>query len=141
MCDINLKYIWKRLYTRDVQTAEKYSKSGDFKLPKEIWELILLNKRQQQLCTNLSLDKNKDLLILFAQELNIPVNKNITKGQLCSTIARQLSYGKYYSDQSKVYTDRKINEDKRKIKDVGRRLGLNVDRPIHEILKDLSHLF
>ena len=132
--------IWKRLYDRDMSMAKRYSESGDIKFPKDIWELILLNKRQQQLCKDLSSDKNKDILLLFALELGIPIDKNITKGKLCGIISRQLAYGKYYSDASKKYTDKKLREDVINIKNIAIRFGIDPNKPIDKILYDIAEL-
>jgi len=137
--EIIRSYIWKSLYNRDISTAKKYSKQTP--LPADIWELILLNKRQQQLCKDLSSDKNKEILALFAIELNIPINKEMTKAKLCGIISRQLAYGKYYSEKSKIYTEDKIEKEKNQIKKIARNFGLDVNRPLDEILKDLSFLF
>lgn len=132
--------IWKRLYDRDMSMAKQYSTSGDIRLPKDIWELILLNKRQQQLCKDLSSDKNKNVLLLFALELGIPIDENITKAKLCGLISRQLAYGKYYSDASKKYTDKKLREDIINIKNIAMRFGIDTTRPLENILKDLTEL-
>ena len=129
--------IWKRLYKRDIDTAEKYVNKP---FPKEIWELILLNKRQMQLCKNLQSNKNKEILFLFALELNIPVSKEMTKPQLCGIIARQLAFGKYYTEQSKKYGEEKIRQDISSIRSIAGRFGLDMNRPIDEILKDLAAL-
>ena len=43
-------YIWSRMEQNINKLANQYSRSGDFPLPREIWKLILLRKRQKQLC-------------------------------------------------------------------------------------------
>lgn len=134
---INLA-IWKRLFKRDMSTAKKYSKETT--LPSDVWELILLNKRQQQLCKDLSSEKNKEILALFALELNIPIDEKMTKAKLCGIISRQLAYSKYYSEESKKYTDRKIKKEIIQIKNIAKNFGLEVNRPLDEILKDLTFL-
>ena len=138
--DILSKVIWERLYSRDINTAERYSKGGDIPLPKDVWELILLNKRQQELCKDLSTDKNIKILLLFALELGIPIDENITKAKLCGLISRQLAYGKYYSEASKKYTDEKIREDINNIKMAAVRFGIDPNRPIDKVLGDLSKI-
>jgi len=135
--DLISKYIWKRLYSRDVETAKRYGKSV---LSKDVWELILLNKRQQQLCAKLSSEKNREVLKFFAMELDIPVTPDITKAKLCASISRNLAYGKYYSEASRKYTEQKIQQDIKSIKDVASRFGLDRNKPIDELLKDLSFL-
>ena len=37
-------YRWKLLHQRDMDTAKRYSKNAEIQLPKEVWEIILLNK-------------------------------------------------------------------------------------------------
>ena len=138
--DVLSKSIWERLYKRDINMARNYSKSGDIKLPKDIWELILLNKRQQQLCKNLSSNKNRNILLLFALELGIPIDNNITKAQLCGIISRQLAYGKYYSEASKKYNDSKLREDISNVKSIAFRFGIDINRPLEQILNDLTKL-
>jgi hypothetical protein len=134
---INLA-IWKRLFNRDMLTAKQYSKQTA--LPSDVWEIILLNKRQQQLCKDLSSDKNREILALFALELNIPIDENVTKAKLCGLISRQLAYGKYYTEKGKEYTEDKIKKEIAQIKKIARNFGLEVNRPLDEILKDLSFL-
>lgn len=137
-CDqVLAPYRWKRLYQRDMSTANRYSKTGDVKLPKDIWELILLNKRQQMLCQKLSSSKNQYVLAEFALEMNIPITDAMTKSQLCAMISRQLAYGKYYDENTK----KKIKEDIRKLKEIAFRYGLDVNRPIGEISNDIASIF
>jgi ankyrin repeat protein len=135
--DLVSKYIWKRLYTRDMETAKRYGKSV---LSKDVWELILLNKRQAQLCTVLSSDKNRDVLKYFALELGIPITDNITKAKLCGLISRYLAYNKYFSEAGKKYTEEKINSEIKYIKDLASRYNLDRNRPIAQILADLSRI-
>lgn len=120
--------------------ARQYSQSGDIKIPIDVWKLILMNKRQQQLCMNLYSDKNKEVLRLFALSMNIPVIEGMTKGQLCGIISRQLAYGTLYSEKSEKFTGRKVRDDIRKVKEVAQNFGLDTDRPIDLILKDLAEL-
>jgi len=130
-------YVWKRLYQRDMEMSKRYSKSGDIRLPKDIWELIMLNKRQQMLCQKLSSNKNKYVLAAFASQMLIPITDNMSKAQLCGIISRHLVYGKYYSENTK----RKIESDIRKIKEVAILYGLDVNRPIGEITDDIASIF
>ena len=129
--------IWNQLYNRDMELANKYSKSGDIKLPKDIWEIILLNKRQQLICSSLSTSKNKEILVLFAIELKIPVTKNMTKGQLCGLISRQLSYGKYYNKN----ISNEIDKYKTQILEIAQKFNIDSSKPINEIIKELSNIF
>jgi hypothetical protein len=73
---------------KGMNTAKQY---GSSVLYKDIWGLILLRKRQQQLCTILSSEKNKEVLKYFAMELNIPVTENMTKANLCGLISHHLA--------------------------------------------------
>lgn len=135
--DLLAKYIWKQLYARDMDTAKRYGRSV---LSKDVWEMVLLNKRQQQLCMRLSSRKNKEVLKYFAMELNIPVTEKMTKANLCGLISRYLAQGKYYSESGKKYTQDKINKDINSIKDIASRFGLDRNRPVEELLNDLSHI-
>jgi uncharacterized CHY-type Zn-finger protein len=135
--DLLSKYIWKKLYSRDMETAKRFSKSA---LSKDVWELILLNKRQQQLCSKLSSYRNKEVLKYFAIELNIPMTENMSKANLCGLISRYLAYNKYYSEASKKYTTKKFDQDIKNIKDIASRFGLDRNKPIEEILNDLAHI-
>ena len=56
------------------------------------------------LCQNLSSDKNKEILYLFALELGIviPDKDKITKGKLCTLISRHLTYGNEPNRQSQI---------------------------------------
>ena len=121
-----------------METAKRYSKSV---LSKDVWELILLNKRQSQLCSVLSSNKNKEVLKYFALELGIPVPEGITKGKLCAIISRYLAYNKYFSEAGKKYTEEKMNKQIKYIKDLASQYNLDRNRPIGEILQDLSHMF
>ena len=128
------EYFWKKLYATDLKLASQFAKSTA--IPKDVWKLILLNKRQQQLCKNLSSDKNKDLLHFFALELNIPVIEGMTKGQLCAAISRQIVYGKIYHD-----TEAEKRKFKRQIIEIAMKYNIDTDRSLEEIMKDLSKMF
>lgn len=82
------KYQWKKLYESDKNQARRYSRNTGS--PKEVWEMILLNKRQQELCENLSSDKNKEILFLFALEIGIQPTSSMSKADLCKLISRNL---------------------------------------------------
>lgn len=87
------KYMWNILYQSDKKLAQYYSRSNE--IPKDVWELILLNKRQKELCQNMNTDEYKQVLIHFAETLKIPINDKITKAELCNLISKYLSYGQY----------------------------------------------
>ena len=82
------KDIWKKLYSSDKLMIEKLNK--EIMLSKDIWEIIMLQKRQQQLCKNLTSSKNREILVYFALELGIPVDINMTKARLCEIISKVL---------------------------------------------------
>ena len=126
---------WKRLYARDLDTAGRYAKSTV--LPKDVWQLILLNKRQQQLCQNLNSNKNKEVLKYFALELDIPITRDMSKGQLCALISRQLAYGLVYKGEA----ERDMQKVRQQVKQTAFQFGLNPDLPTDELLKQLSYLF
>ena len=67
-----------------------------FPINKDVWELILLRNKEKSLCKNLSSPENKYILMGFASMLNIPVTENMTKGDLCMIISKQLSSGQNY---------------------------------------------
>ena len=129
--DLVGSYIWKKLYSRDVETALKYSRQGTF--PKDVWEIILLNRRQQLLCQNLSSDKNKEVLKWFAMELDIPVAEGTTKAQLCGMISRQIVYGKIYHN-----TESDMNRIKKQLIEIANKFNINTNRSIEEITKDIA---
>ena len=126
---------WKRLYARDIDTARRYAQSTS--LPKDVWKLILLNKRQQQLCQKLNSYKNKGVLKYFALELNIPVTEEMTKGQLCALIFRQLAYGTVYRGEA----ERDIQKVREQVKQTAFQFGLDPNLPTKTLLKQLSGLF
>ena len=131
-------YRWKRLLTRDLDTAKRYSKNAEIKLPKEVWEIILLNKRQQQLCKNLSNERNVEILVFFAAELGIPIQENMTKGKLCGLISRQLAYGK--ESKYKGFAERDLNKYRKDILIMARKLGIDTTQSTENILKTLSKI-
>ena len=89
------KYMWKSLSSADKKLLSNLSEQRKDVL-KELWELIIFRKRQQQLCKNLNDEKNKYILYFFAIELGIPVTEDMTKASLCSIISNQLASGRKY---------------------------------------------
>lgn len=124
-------YVWKYLYARDVDTAKRYAKQSVF--PKDVWEIILLNKRQQLLCSKLSSNKNEEVLKFFAIELNIPINERLTKAQLCGLISKQIVYGKIYHNR-----DIETESIKRQILQLARSYGIDTNRLIPQVIEDLG---
>lgn len=98
----------------------------------------MLNKRQQILCQNLSSDKNKEILIYFALELEIPITENITKAKLCGLISRYIVYGKGKKDFYKI--EKQNEKIKEQIRAAAQRFGLNPDDPIDQLLNDLGKM-
>lgn len=133
--------MWNTMYQNDKRLAKQYSSSGTMQFPKDVWELILLNKRQQELCKDLSSTKNREVLWYFAEMLNIPLDPKLTKAQLCGLISRYLAYDQYEDTNRYSFISKRINEDKRKIIELAQRFGINTNRPMEDILKDLSRLF
>ena len=80
------EYMWKSLSTSDKKLLRNLLASRK-DIPKDVWELILFRKRQQQLCKNLNDEKNKYILYFFAIELGIPVTEEMSKASLCSIIS------------------------------------------------------
>ena len=137
-CKILLgKYIWDKLHQRDRDTALRYSRSNP--LSKDVWERILLNKRQQQLCQRLSSPKNKSVLFAFAEEFGMPIDRNMTKAKLCGIISRYLIYGKAGDKSNQI--SKKLTEDKRQILTIAQKFGININKPLKEILQDLTLIF
>ena len=130
---------WKQLYQRDKETAKRYSKNSEYYLPKDVWEIILLEKRRQQLCQNLSSNKNKGILKLFAIELGISITENTTKAQLCGYISGQLVYGK--EDKYKNVVRNKLDKNAKNFLKLAKDLGIDTDRPLSEIFSDLARMY
>lgn len=130
------KYQWKQILQNIERTAKQYSRSGDLQLPKNIWNLVLLRKRQQALCQNLSSSKYKFVLRSFAVYLDIPMSEETTKSELCGLISRQLTWGAKYTDASAKYFE--IRENRDKVLQIAANLGVDVSQPIRKVLDDLA---
>lgn len=85
------KEIWQRMQSNITNLSEQYARST--LLSKDAWRLILLHKKQKELCGHL-LRSNKYLLMAFAEMLDIPVAENVTDRQLCKLISRQITWGR-----------------------------------------------
>ena len=134
---------WKRLYQRDKDTARRYSKNFIGKhIPKEIWEIILLHKRNHQLCQNLNNDTNKDILIFFALEFGIPVTEDMSKSKIFRLISRYLSYGK--TEKNLQIIEKEVEKEdeilRMKIKEVAFKVGLDPSEDTRSLLKKLSKI-
>ena len=124
------EYMWKSIDKNIKKLTISYSKSGDFKLPKDIWKLILLRDKQRELCKNLSSDKNKEILYCFALSLDLPINKNMNKSKLCGLISKQLVWGNYYNSNIR-----------RNVYDIANVLGIDINQPIEKILDEINMIF
>jgi ankyrin repeat protein len=126
---------WERLSLRDKQTAAKYNQQ--IPISKDVWLLIMRYKRQKQLCSNLSSEQNKEVLKYFALELEIPLEQtqNMTKGQLCGIISRQI----IYKDYDKIISEKR--GDKMKLLEVANKYGIDITKPLDQIMTDLAKIF
>ena len=136
------KYQWKYINNNVNKLAKQFSKSGDIRLPYDVWRIILLNKKQQQLCKNLSSERNIELLIEFADMLGIPISEGMTKAKLCGIISRQLTFGKYEETEKQMGVDKKQLEiHERGIKELAAKFGINTNRNLDEVVRDLAKMF
>lgn len=134
-------YIWKRLYSRDINLSKKYAQQTEqqqTQIPKDVWLLILLQKRREQLCRNLDSQKNKEVLILFALEFDIPISEEMTKGQICGLISRYLVYGKGPKPLDKEKRD--LEELTDKVREVAYKFGLDPTESPEILLAKLSKI-
>ena len=129
------EYQWKRLYGRDKDTARRYSKQTG--IPADVWEIILLNKRQQLLCQNLSSDKNKEILFLFALDMGVPVTEDMTKAKLCGLISRHIVY-RNTGYEKKGLQD--MEKAKNNILKIARMYNIDTNKSLQEIMNDLSRI-
>jgi len=127
---------WDVIEENVERLARQYSKTGDFQLPREIWELILLRKRQNTYCANLNTDKYKYLLAFFAIYLEIPVTPESTKSDLCKLISKQLSFGGKYGEKSVKYLE--TVEGREKIFRTAMMLGIDPNQPFQNILDHIA---
>lgn len=127
------KGIWERIHSNIKASSSQHAKST--MLSKDIWELILLRRKQEQLCRSLS-EKNRYVLMAFAEMLDIPVSGDMRRRELCTLISRQISWGGKYSEESVKYFQKERGR-----KDLGllaARLGLDPGQPIDVLLSQIS---
>lgn len=142
------KYIWKAIY-KNIKIKSKKYKTQNQKLSSNIWELILLREKYQQLSKDLNDDQNKYVLYYFAKHLNIQnININIDaeeninidsdlpdKKQLCNIIYKQLSLcEKYKLDPEQLVF-------KRKMINIGKILNINTEQSTDNIKHDIENSF
>ena len=130
------KNMWDRMYQNVKLLSRQYSRSGTARFPKDIWELILLRSKQQQLCKRLSNEKNKYILVNFALLLDIPVSEDMSKRTLCDLVSKQLGYGGKYSQKSREYFRNKAAV--LRLGATAKMLGVNTSQTIDKILDDIS---
>jgi len=139
------EYIWKLMYNIIKLKAKQFSRSenfpeGDLVLPYDVWELILLRQKQQQLCKSLYTGKHRYILMGFAEMLEIPIYENINKAKLCNIISEQLAWGGKYSPDSLNYTNKRYNETRENIIRLAYKLGIDIHQPINKILDEISQI-
>ena len=127
---------WNEIEENVNRLARQYSRTGDFQLPKEVWQLILLRRRQKSYCSNLNDPKYKNLLAFFAIYLEIPINADTTKSQLCDLISKQLSFGGAYGEKSVKYLE--TTEGREKIFKTAMMLGIDPNQPFQNIMDQIS---
>jgi hypothetical protein len=138
------RYQWKAMYNNIILQSKQYSKpenllsNNSITLPSDVWELILLRKKQQWLCKNLKSDHNKYILLAFAEMLEIPIPQTYTKSKLCTLISEQLAYGSKYSPDSVIYSNKRYNDAKENIIKLAYRLGIDIHQPINKILDEIG---
>ncbi len=133
-------FAWKLLFKRDLQTAEVLGKSI---LNKEVWQIILLNERQRRLCTNLNSNKNKYVLEAFAIQLGADPQKvrDMSKAQLCGLISRSIDRSNLAYKSDIEMAKRELEKRKDQIKNLARKFNIDTDRPIEQIIADISKIF
>jgi len=138
------EYQWKAMYNNIIIQSKQYSKpenilgEDNIALPSDVWELILLRKKQQWLCKNLKSDKNRYILLAFAEMLEIPIPQTFTKSKLCTLISEQLAYGGKYSPSSLIYSNKRYNTAKENIIKLAYQLGIDIHQPINKILDEIG---
>lgn len=84
-------------------------------------------------------DKNKEILYLFALELNIPLppSEKISKAKLCGLISRQLVYGKVFSNKG----EKEMEKLKSDLIIAAKKFNIEVsNRSFSEIFEDLQRI-
>jgi len=98
-------------------------------IPKSIWELIVLRRRQQSLCKKLDSSESKDILIAFADMLLIPITKDFTKKELCKIISKQLTSGSKYF---------RFPETVEEVLESARKLGIDTSQSFDKIIEQIQ---
>lgn len=129
------KAVWDRINQNINRESRQYSRSGDFRLPKDIWRLILLRQRVDKLSATMGYY----VWWSFAESLNIPLSDFMTKRDIVRLIVRQLSWGGRYSQESRIYFMKK--EIKSDIMRIAIKLGMNTNEGIKPILAKITNIF
>ena len=133
--EIISKSMWNIMNKNTKLLSKQYAST---QVPKDIWELILLRNKHKALCKKLTNEKNKYILMAFAETLDIPITKETTKRDLCELISKQISWGGKYSEESVKYIQKQ--ENKKHVVLLAKSLGINVSQPINKILDDMGKL-
>jgi len=118
--------------------SKQYASGTKPYILKEIWELILLRNKQKTLCKRLSNSENKYILMSFAETLDIPITKGITKKDLCELISKQIAWGGKYSEESLKYMKKQYA--RKTVILAAKSLGINTSQSIDKILDEISTL-
>lgn len=87
-CKTILSLQMAKFMNKNIYTESNVYKSAQ--IPKELWRKILVIQRYKKLCKTLDNESNKYVLIAFAEILDIPVYKNMSKKDLCFIISKHL---------------------------------------------------
>ena len=129
------EHIWSIMKNNINNLSKQFSKSGEMRLYPDLWKLILLTKKQQQLCRQLSNDKNRHILFYFAEFLNIPISEDMPKSELCKIISRTLAWGGRYGDEMLKHLNKQ--RAMRDLDSLAKNLQVNVNQSINNILQDI----
>ena len=128
--------IWSIMKNNINNLSKQFSKSGEMRLYPDLWKLILLTKKQQQLCRQLSNDRDKHILFYFAEFLNIPISEDMTKSELCKIISRTLAWGGRYGEEMLKHLNKQ--QAMRDLNGLAKTLQVNVNQSINNILQDIA---
>lgn len=138
--------VWARINRNINLQAEQYSRSGNFRLPKDVWRLILLRNKWNQLNYKAMYFKyphNRinpyNILVHFARMLNLD-STNVYYSfedlmSLSRLISKQLSWGGPQTEQSVNYF--KKQAAKKHIRSLAEVLGVNLNQHVDKILEDI----
>ncbi len=131
------KYMWRSVLKTDKRLAQQYSRSGDFQLPPDVWELILLRKRQQRACSMLGTDAAEEIVSL-AVYLDIPINTGMDKKTICYLVSEQLVWGGKYTEKAEAYRKVRSENTRKQILTIAFKLGIDIKQDVNKILDELG---